>query len=56
MNYLCTETNCTFEGDKPYAIRIPMEVYERHNMATPLCPYCGAELEKKGAFGEEEAA
>lgn len=47
MEYQCPENNCKYDGNKPYRLCIPAEVCERHNMATPFCPHCGARLEKK---------
>jgi hypothetical protein len=56
MVFICTERDCKFDGDKPYMLRIPLEVYERNNLATLFCPYCGCMLEKTCDFNENEMA
>lgn len=47
MEYYCIENSCKYDGNKPYRLSIPMEVWEDHNMATPFCPHCGARLQEK---------
>ena len=47
MNFFCKSAKCKIECDGPYETHIPVEVYDRHNMATLFCPHCGSELEKK---------
>ena len=47
MDYLCTEKNCKFDGEKPYSLHIPQEVWERNNTAVPFCPHCGGTLKEK---------
>jgi hypothetical protein len=54
MIFLCTADDCEFGGDKPYMINIPSEVYERDNMATMFCPYCGCGLEGKWDVTEKK--
>jgi hypothetical protein len=56
MVFICTADDCGYDGDQPYLVNIPSEVYERNNIATLFCPYCGSGLEDGvEALGEKTA-
>lgn len=52
--FSCKAKNCKYEGDTTYMTEIPLEVYERHNMATLFCPYCGCIMAPESDDYEEK--
>lgn len=48
MEYVCEDKFCTYEGRKPFVLKIPQEVsVDTHNIATLFCPHCGSALKKR---------
>lgn len=48
MEYICEDKFCTYDGPKPFVLKIPQEVsVDPHNIATLFCPHCGGALTKK---------
>lgn len=41
MNYVCTASSCSYDGEGPYVLSLPAEAcIDEHNCAIVFCPYC----------------